>query len=99
MEKRGNYRVEGGNTKIKCLPWERFSIFLLIDFAARLFGQKQNDIEGYIYLKSEAAREYISDDAIDDRIPKKCSLIRPWTELKIKEIKGCLKNLVGQGTK
>ena len=58
-------------------PKDRFAIFLLVDFAAGLFSQDQRD--GFAELKYRIIQEYLSDEAIDDRIASPRELI-DWTE-------------------
>lgn len=59
-------------------PKERFAIFLLVDFAAGLFSQDQED--GFAkQLKKWIIQEYLSDEAIDDKIASQRELI-DWSE-------------------
>ncbi len=45
-----------------------FSIFLLADFTARLFGQKIEEDENYNALKNRVVKEYLRNEAIDGKI-------------------------------
>lgn len=52
---------------------DRFAIYFLVDFAARLFSQKPHgDDYG---LQNRIIQEYLSDETIDDRIASKRELI------------------------
>lgn len=48
-----------------------FSIFLLIDFAGRIFSEELNSNAYYMMLKNKAVEEYIYDETIDGKIPAK----------------------------
>lgn len=53
---------------------ERFSIYSLIDFAARLFPQEGHEDKKQD-LKNRMIQEYLSDETIDDKIASKRELI------------------------
>lgn len=67
----------GDGKEENLVPKERFAIFLLVDFAAGLFSQDQRD--GFAELKYRIIQEYLSDEAIDDKIATQRELIE-WTE-------------------
>lgn len=61
-------RINGFDAK------ERFTMFLLIDFAARLSCCGQSEDLGYEKLKNRIVREYLIDETIDDEI----AVSRDW---------------------
>lgn len=62
-------------------PKKRFIIFLLIDFAAKLSCCEQSEASGYVKLKNIIVREYLVEEAIDDKIP----VYRDWSKWQKKE--------------
>ena len=58
-------------------PKEQFAVFLLVDFAAGLFSQNQED--DFAELKYRIIQEYLSDEKIDDKIASERELL-VWHE-------------------
>lgn len=83
-KKKGTENSESVNNTAKqsvkgFLAEERFAIYFLIDFAARLFSQEPCEYD--FGLKNRIIQEYLSDETIDGRIASKRELI------------GCLTNM------
>ncbi len=74
-EEKEKKRINGFDSK------ERFTVFLLIDFAARLSCCGQPEASGYGKLKNRIVREYLIDDTIDDEI----AVSRDWKKWQKKE--------------
>ncbi len=83
----------GNQNQAKMDPTERFSIFLLTDFAARVFQQEIEQAPKYTDLKNEIVKEYLCDERIDEKIAsKKEKIIFPEDKNKttVKYILSCL---------
>lgn len=70
----GNTEVKDAGEKRMFSARERFILYMLMDFASRLFPQEQYD-DKYGVLKNKIIQEYLSDETIDDRIAPKRKLI------------------------
>lgn len=64
---------------------ERFAMFYLIDFAARLFCQDKEEESKYADLKRRVIQEYISDEEIDGKIASKKKLLACIVKEEIKK--------------
>lgn len=61
-------------------PEEKFSIFLLADFAARLFSPQDLENDSYLQLKHWIIGEYLSNESIDGKIAPK------WEWIDLQEV-------------
>lgn len=71
-------------------PEEKFSIFLLADFAARLFSPQDLEGDSYLPLKNWIIGEYLSNESIDGKI----ALPREWIDLQEMEREKKIKDTV-----
>lgn len=57
---------------------ERFALYMLIDFASKLFAKEQQEVkddEKYFELRRKIIQEYISDETIDEKISTRQRLL------------------------